>query len=247
MTADIISMTGNRKTNQDSLLVCGQIYTSEEFLFRSVRPDEDRPMLFAVADGMGGEQYGEVASETVLQILDDAFTNVLETSVSYDIEIYVQEIIGALQHAQTAVEELLSKKNASGGTTVSILLMYKGKFIALNIGDSPICLIRKGKINLLSKEHTLARMKIDDGIPAKRISESDYHCLVQCIGIGGYNEINVCEGNYFPGDTLAVMSDGMVIYGNKKAEKFLCKKTIWKHIDKFKKAEDNVSAVVIKI
>ncbi len=245
MTADIISMTGNRINNQDSLLACGQIYTGEEFLIRSVIPDENRPMLFAVADGMGGEQYGEVASETVLQILDDAFTHALETSD--DMEMYVQEIIDALQYAQTEVEELLSKKNASGGTTVSILLMYRGKFIALNIGDSPIFLIRKGKINLLSKEHTLARRKMDEGVPARKISESDHHCLVQCIGMGGYNEINICEGEYFPGDTIAVMSDGMVLHGNKKAKGFVCGTNTWKYMEQFKKAEDNVSAVVIRV
>lgn len=245
MTADVISMTGNRRSNQDSLLACGQIYAGEEFLFRSVTADEEKPALFAVADGMGGEQYGEVASETALEIINEAFCRI--SNLSDDTEVYTREIIEALQDAQTAVEKKLSQKNASGGTTVSVLMMYKGKFIALNIGDSPIFLIRKGKTTLLSKEHTLARLKMDDGVPSRRITEGDRHCLVQCIGMGGYDEINVCEGEYFRGDIFAVMSDGMVLYGNKKAKNFVCGKDKYKYTEQFRNAEDNVSAVVIKV
>ncbi|MBR3780094.1 MAG: serine/threonine-protein phosphatase [Clostridia bacterium] len=245
MNADIISMTGNRNNNQDSLLACGQLYTGEEFLFRSVRTNEERPALFAVADGMGGEQYGEIASETVLLVLNEAFEQSLEDSG--ETEDWVNALLNAVQEAQRIVENAMNERNTVGGTTVSALLLYKGRFVALNIGDSPIYLIRKRDCVELSKEHTLARMKIDDGVPEKRISESDRHCLVQCIGSGGYSEVNVCEGEYLSGDIFAVMSDGMVIYGDKKAQNFLRGKDIWKHIEDFKKAEDNVSAVIIRI
>ena len=245
MNADIISMTGNRINNQDSLLACGQLYTGEEFLFRSVRADDERPALFAVADGMGGEQHGEIASETALLVLNEAFEQSLENSD--EMEVWVNALFSAVQQAQEIVENEMNERNTVGGTTLSALLLYKGRFVAFNIGDSPIYMIRNRDCVELSKEHTLARVKIDDGVPERKISESDRHCLVQCIGSGGYSEISASEGDYLPGDIFAVMSDGMVIFGEKKAQNLLRGKDVWKHIEDFKKAEDNVSAVVIRV
>lgn len=245
MTADVISMTGNRKNNQDSLLACGEIYTKEEFLFRSLKSESDRPQLFAIADGMGGEKHGEIASETVLEILNDELEPVLQASDNLD--VCAQAVVEAIQKAQKKIDDEMNKKNSTGGTTISILLLHNGRFIALNIGDSPIYLVRKRKMAKLSREHTLAQMKIDDGTSKRQISESDYHCLVQCIGSGGYCEINVSEGQYFSGDTFAVMSDGMALRGERKVKKFLCDANKWKHMEIFKNAEDNVSGIIINV
>lgn len=237
------SIIGNRNTNQDSLLVNDKIYSEEDCVYRYRETDSEKPQIFAVADGMGGEKLGEVASKMIIheikKHLDSEESNIMNELVKKTIE--------AIQAAQVSITKKMNEANSVGGTTISVLLIHNGKFACLNVGDSPIYLIRNKKMILLSKIHTLAQVKRDNGFHHKNIKPEDEHCLVQCIGSGGYDAIEYTEGEYFKGDVFSVMSDGIMLNGFRKAKKFLLNKNKINRIKDFSKVEDNSSIITITI
>lgn len=108
------------------------------------------PVVFAVFDGMGGMQHGEVASylaaitakEYASQLIDLDF-NQLEESL-YDVVLETNNKI--------CLENV--KMNTKSGTTAAYLMFFNNRVFICNIGDSPILLLRNDELKYLSEEHT---------------------------------------------------------------------------------------------
>lgn len=245
MQISLISVAGLRDKNQDCLLVNGNIYSQEHKFYASYEDNSKNARFFVVADGMGGESDGEKASYKLVSVLREELSNLAETEK--DARYITNQVIDAINKAQKLITDELDASESIGGTTVSALLIFDGKFVTFNIGDSPIYLIRKNKMQLLSETHTLAQKKLDEGVSKGKIDESDFHCLVQCVGSGGFSEIAVTEGYCCKGDAFVVASDGLLLCGERKIKKFVEGKDFKKLIKKFMRVSDNVSGIAIKM
>ena len=245
MQIRLISVAGRRDKNQDSILANGKIYSQENSFFASYEDNSQNAQLFVVADGMGGECDGEKVSHTLVSVLREELCSLAETEK--DARYITNQVIDAINKAQKLIIDELNESESIGGTTVSALLIFDGKFVTFNIGDSPIYLIRKNKLQLLSETHTLAQKKLDEGVSKGKIDERDFHCLVQCVGSGGFSEIAVTEGYCCKGDAFVVASDGLLLCGERKIKKFVEGKDFTKLIKKFMRVSDNVSGIEIKI
>lgn len=237
------SVIGNRNSNQDCLLVDDKVYSEEDCIFRYYEINNEKPQIFAIADGMGGEKFGEVASKMII----NEIKKILESKELNNLDELVKKTIEAIQAAQVSITKKMNETNSVGGTTISVLLIHNGKFACLNVGDSPVYLIRNKKMILLSKIHTLAQIKRDNGLPKNKINYEDEHCLVQCIGSGGYDAIDYTEGEYYKGDIFSVMSDGITLNGFHKAKRFLSSKNKISKIKDYLNVEDNSSVITISI
>lgn len=103
----------------------------------------------------------------------------------------------------------LGEKIGRTGTTVSFLLWKGNQYYAVNIGDSPIYLLRKHKLEQLSTAHTLAEAKLMSGIP---FSIGDTHTLMNYLGkqkIAGSDMASVRHGFLHKGDKFLICSDGV--------------------------------------
>lgn len=146
-----------RQKNEDDFYIYG--YTRNE------SRNEMKPMVFerslldrwnspwqfyAVFDGMGGGNYGEVASQTAARGASEC---IKENKIHpFDISISLQTMCNELneQVFRTAMNLGTNKM----GTTLSSLFFYKGLFWVCNLGDSKAFLLRKGKLYQISKDHT---------------------------------------------------------------------------------------------
>ena len=90
------------------------------------------------------------------------------------------------------------------GSTVAAVLFGQDTLIAANIGDSPIYLIRNGKIDLLSVPHTLRAEALGepDVLPAANI-------LTRAVGTRAAVEADLCELSCYKDDVLVLCSDGL--------------------------------------
>src|SRR5437868_2514843 len=106
--------------------------------------------LFAVADGMGGHQGGEVASDTALRTLDEAFVE--STSAG---------LLAAAHNANDAVLERAAgnpELRGMGTTLVAIAPTGDSDAIAwINVGDSRLYLLRDGELTQISEDHSLVQ------------------------------------------------------------------------------------------
>lgn len=200
-SAGLTDVGKKRKGNEDTLLV------------------NDELGLYIVADGMGGHQAGEVASKLVVESIRDymkRFQNGTEVEELEDLDEALSKeanrILAGIQLSNRVVHEIAkSQENYQGmGSTVSVLYFNDQTLIAANVGDSPIYLIHKGKIELLSVPHTvLAEHSAIDPEGAKNLGNEYKHMLTRAMGTEQTVKANICEIPIFRDDVLVISSDGL--------------------------------------
>ncbi|MBE6752765.1 MAG: serine/threonine-protein phosphatase [Ruminococcaceae bacterium] len=203
MTISITALTakGARANNQDALLLGNHVITAGEHPFLMtgcIVQSDPRISVFAVADGAGGNEAGEVASEAALRLLAaESFA---------DINDFREKVDECFERMQTAVEEALGSR--WGGSTISVLAMGEGQYVCANLGDSPVYKANSGRLNLISEIHTEAEEKLMAGVRKKDITEQERHSLTRCLGSAGYDIPSFSSGVFAQGDVFVLCSDG---------------------------------------
>ena len=185
-----------RENNEDNYFV-NSIYANMNHSDEKFAMDftDNRKNIFAVFDGLGGEEKGEEASFTAAKALKN-FKSIDE-------------------YYKKANREIYKKTAKKSGTTAAILEIYNGSFTCSNIGDSRVYLIRNNEIRQLSKDHTSIQTMIDAGVITKEQAEKSKYknTLSQCLGI--YEEEVVIspfvgkKERLCDGDIFLICSDGL--------------------------------------
>lgn len=156
--ACICNVGKRRSKNEDDFYIYGRTRGGEEILkkplyFRQNKRDDfdGSWQFYAVFDGMGGGDYGDVASQTAAlgtkEFLED------ENNIQpYDITISLNAMSNDLNKKVCHTAKNLGTKRM--GTTLCSLFFYEGMFWVCNLGDTRAYLLRNGKLFRLSKDHT---------------------------------------------------------------------------------------------
>src|SRR3954447_13042513 len=123
--------------------------------------------LLAVADGVGGAAYGDVASATAVQLLrrlDDPAT-------AAPTDEMLPALAGAVHRVHDRLAEMVEQDAELDGTstTVTAALFDGRRFGFVHIGDSRAYLLRDGQVRQITKDHTFVQTLADEG----RITEAD--------------------------------------------------------------------------
>lgn len=196
---------GSRKINQDNLIVDGLFYFEGTDFTKSgsIETSPDEIHLVAVCDGVGGARSGELASRAVVQALNHFLTQQRKS------ETIPERLLPELLDQMNEKIISLSKKIGQTGTTLSLLLWKGNQYYIVNIGDSPVFLLRKRKLTQLSAAQTMAAKKEMMG---DTILLSDRHTLVNYLGrdaIAGSQMMAYRHGYLKKGDTFLLCSDGI--------------------------------------
>ena len=200
-SAGITDVGMKRKGNEDALLL------------------DDALGLYVVADGMGGHRAGEVASRLVVDTISDYMVKSKnngkapqngkpDKSLSHE----ANRLLSGIRLSNKVVREASLKDEACRGmgSTVSAVYFSNGTFIVANVGDSPIYLIRDGKIKLVSVIHTvLAEQTAIDPDNAKKLGREFRHMLTRAMGTDGSVNADIYEIQCFKDDILVISSDGL--------------------------------------
>ena len=209
-SATNIGLEPSRKTNQDA---CG--------FLTGMSDGEDGPHDWAVlvlADGMGGMESGEVASQTAVRtLLRLAASNAPLISDARQRNTEIKRWIG---EANEAVCVGLQQLHAHGGTTLVCALVSDGELISAHVGDSRIYLIRGGKAQILTRDHSLAMgLAMQGEIALEDVRHHpDRNKVTRSLGERMplpehyADTLDVCAGRpaipIEPGDLLLLCSDG---------------------------------------
>src|SRR5439155_19867831 len=127
---------------------------------RKRRRNEDAyvvaPPLFAVADGMGGAQAGEVASKLAAAALEDTDPGALSGS---------ERVASLIQEANRRVHERSSVDPATSGmgTTMTVALVEDDGVVIGHVGDSRAYLVRGHEIEQITEDHSLVNELLKSG------------------------------------------------------------------------------------
>ena len=138
------------------------------FVISSLINGIDSPISFGiylVADGMGGHQSGEIASNLAAQgvsksLMDQFYDAHIYESQSFSDEEIQQSLVAAVDEAQA----LIKNRVPGGGTTLTMVLGFNESFFSAHVGDSRLYLIgTDGKLSLQTKDHSLVKRLVDLG------------------------------------------------------------------------------------
>jgi PPM family protein phosphatase len=173
-------------------------------------PEEGRSRgwLFALADGVGGQDRGEVASSTAVETMLSHFLGVRAGESPSNI---LQRLV---QSANLKVYETAAAATPGGSsmctTLVACLLRYDYATIA-HVGDSRCYLVRRGHAKLLTQDHTLVGEQVRMGLLSheEAAASERRHLLSRSLGANLVVNAEIDEHQLLPGDLLMLSSDGL--------------------------------------
>jgi serine/threonine protein phosphatase PrpC len=172
--------------------------------------NEDRYLLaedvFAVADGVGGHQAGEVAAQTTVDTLATELT-----------ERTTDGVVAAIQEANRAVWQLAQDRaeRRGMGTTVTVLALVEEdgeEVLAIaNVGDSRAYLFQRGELEQISEDHSLVEEMVREGqlTPAEAEVHPQRSIITRALGMESDLEVDVWTLIPYTGDRILLCSDGL--------------------------------------
>ena len=225
-----------RKNNEDSLLL-------------------ERPFLFAIADGMGGYNAGEVASKLALEKLkaekEDLYGKNGFALVSKLYQI-MRDINGEVY------EKAKSEFALDGmGTTLSgIYFNGKGKGYVFNVGDSRVYLLRQNHLKQITRDHSLVAEMVENGelTQEEAFNHPQKNMLTRGIGVNKNVNGDVFVIDIYTDDIILLCSDGLTdMLHDSEIAGYLQKEDTEASADALlsasleKGGRDNISFIILKL
>jgi serine/threonine protein phosphatase PrpC len=168
-TAGLSDIGKNRDHQEDAFLV------------------DDEHGLYVVADGMGGHLAGEVASGIIIETLQAAVADPgypppadRDASLSPEGSLVLNWIRSANRNVYLHAQR--DEQCRGMGSTIAVLYFTPNRVAAANVGDSPMYLVRSGRIELISAMHTVAAEQAGYLQEQMLLPKQFQHMLTRAVG-----------------------------------------------------------------
>jgi protein phosphatase len=175
---------------------------------RKRRRNEDsyvvQPPLFAVADGMGGAQAGEVASRLAAGALEEADAQDISAP---------ERLASVIQEANRRVFERAASDPATSGmgTTMTVALVGEDGVTIGHVGDSRAYVVREGRLDQLTEDHSLVNELLKSGKLSRE--EAEVHpqrsVITRAVGTDPDVDVDTFVVDANEGDIFLLCSDGL--------------------------------------
>lgn len=186
-----------REINEDSFLVIEEFYP--KFL------------VFAVADGMGGHNAGEVASKMIIQGIKDFFIE----NHNNDIKIFnIERVCCEIKKINNDIYQMsqTNPKFKGMGTTLTLVISFNKKMQIIHVGDSRVYKINRNVMKQLTEDHSLVAELIREGRITKK--EAKIHpqknVITRAIGTDQSVKLDAFTYEINPEDKILLCTDGLV-------------------------------------
>lgn len=240
-----------RPLNEDSLLALGI-----SAVFRSVNAPVG---LFAVADGMGGHEAGDVASRLAIQTIAQQATSdvLLPASIGEPLPDPRQWLTVAMSTANRAVYDQRQTAASDMGTTLVMALVDGDTATIANVGDSRAYLLTPPGIVQVTTDHSLVERLVAAGHirPEEATSHPQRNIIYRVIGEKSWVDVDVFQQHLAPGEALLLCSDGLSsmvpdeqmwqIWRTSSSPQHACDRLV--KAANLAGGEDNITVVVVQV
>jgi len=157
-----------------------------------------------IADGMGGHEAGDLASQLIVDTLDNL-------EINHDSESFTDEIKSALYAVNTHLIQLGEKHDRINGSTAVAMLINEDRCDYIWAGDSRLYLLRDNKLVQLTRDHSQAEVYVELGMLTRE--EANNHVsanlLTRCIGTDDELKLDIGSCDLKHGDRFLLSSDGL--------------------------------------
>jgi protein phosphatase len=191
-----------RTTNEDSLIL------------------EPRMGLYAVLDGMGGANAGDVASQMARDAIRDF---VMHRRGALAPKQLLEAAIQSGSSAVYAASQANRERHGMGTTVVACLVVDARQVIIGHVGDSRAYLLRGGRLQSLTRDHTIVEELVDRGLlTAEEAERHPYkNVLSRNLGARPETRVDIVELEFKPGDRILLCSDGLYGYSSVEAIQYV--------------------------
>jgi protein phosphatase len=210
-------------------------------------------LLIIVCDGLGGNNAGEVASSLSVETIHSNF-------ISLDGWNYLEKIKYSILKANKLLTEKSSINSKLSGmaTTVEVLFLKDSTAYWGHVGDSRIYFSKNGRLQQITKDHSLVQKLVDEGYLSLKEAENhpNRNVIMRALGDNGNVEIDLSKQSFFPYDDVKffVCTDGVTcVMSNDEIQNLLNEKSLSLSSELFNKvieergAPDNFSYVIIEV
>jgi PPM family protein phosphatase len=200
-----------RKNNEDTFAVC-DLSTGETNPFSSKHPLGFHGLLLLVADGMGGEMCGEVASNLCVAVIPRRLVENLSSGDSHppNVALHLRE---AVEFANRAVfDKAQCERLCRGmGTTATAAALVGERLVVAQVGDSRAYVVRNRQMFQLTRDQTFLNYLADRGapLPAEPEKDSRRSILTQALGTRETLDVKLTGVRLRSEDTILLCSDGL--------------------------------------
>jgi serine/threonine protein phosphatase PrpC len=164
--------------------------------------------LFVLADGVGGQQQGEVASRAAVTEVVGGFRR------ATPMEPHGPLLTRLVQSANARIcdaQALAGPGGANMASTIVACALRLDRATFAHVGDSRGYLVRKGKLKALTNDHTVVNEQLRMGILSKAEAESanTHHILTRSLGNNLFVKVDISEIQLQPEDVMLICSDGL--------------------------------------
>lgn len=172
----------------------------------------DEIQLYMLADGMGGYNGGEIASNLAVQTAKNYIENNFK-EIEKNRDSIIQLLGSSIEYANMVVyEKSKEDKELQGmGTTLEICLIYNNKVYIGHVGDSRIYRIRKQFMRKLTQDHSYVQKLVKEGTITKEqaTNHPQKNILTKALGCNAFVEPDVMVKGFLKDDILIMCSDGL--------------------------------------
>jgi len=164
--------------------------------------------LFALADGVGGQRQGEVASRAAVQEVVGGFQRAKGTALQKEL---LNQLVQAANARVCETGALAGPSGAGMASTIVVCGVRFDRATIAYVGDSRCYLIRTGDAKPITRDHTVAADQERLGlVSAEEAAESSArHFLSRSLGMNLFVNVDVDEVQLLAGDVLLLCSDGL--------------------------------------
>ena len=164
--------------------------------------------LFAVADGVGGQDLGEVASRLAVESLLGNFRKSVGGESHSSL---LRRLVQAANHEVYEHGRSASPGGIAMATTVVACALRYDQAVVAHVGDSRCYLVRQGQATLLTHDHTVVDEQVRLGLLSKKeaAQSRNRNFLRRSLGSELFVNVDIEHQHVLPGDVLVLCSDGL--------------------------------------
>jgi len=172
--------------------------------------------LAIVADGVGGYEGGEVASDIAVEFIKESVRKAVllaKSGAGYS-ELWMQQVLlNSFEEANQQIihQQTLNKKLIKMASTVVALMCRESQLVLSHYGDSRCYMWRNNQLTQLTKDHSIAQQMLDDGVLTKEnYRMSPYHHIIShALGLEKIVDAETLQYQIEDKDVFLLCSDGL--------------------------------------
>jgi len=172
----------------------------------------DGVFLYVVADGMGGHDKGEVASQMAVDVICQEARGRLQYGQLSQLESLENILDESFQCANNSIKDHSEMMGSDMGTTMTAALIQDNRVaLVANVGDSRAYLMREQVLHQISRDHSLVARMVEQNrlTPEQARNHPHSNILLRTVGTDRNVEIDIFRVDLEEGDVLVLCSDGL--------------------------------------